>query len=378
MLGLLAPLGLALWLLSSAFDPCSAAAQPSPETSLPSATATESGPAARIEPGVWPTLGALGPGFFLRGTGTFLAHDRTAAKRLLTLGGVGFASFLGSGIVLIATGTSRRLVLPFTPLLGAGFALFITTWLADIYGAATGGRDDSVVEYTPLLETELGYRYVYDPQFAYRSFGHLRLDARRDRYRLSTFGDVALDDDNQRLGLELAYRLRGRRAEQLSADGSYLETTGAFLYHRYGSERFAVWTPTLTLDARLDLMHVGESLRGSFIEGQLGAGAELYAFDAPGSQPRDNAFGLLLIRFGFGLYFGQGRQHTGEAQLYYDHRHDDYAAGLAVRGIGGGVLGHVGLLGHYWFHRHFAASALLEFGSAVVAGLSLRHRWSPP
>ncbi|HEX6245763.1 MAG TPA: hypothetical protein VFZ61_32790, partial [Polyangiales bacterium] len=91
----------------------------------------------------------------------------------------------------------------------------------------------------------------------------------------------------------------------------------------------------------------------------------------------NNAFGMLLARFGFGVYVGSGPR-SGEAQLYYDHRHDDFAAGLGVKGIASGPLGHFGLSGRYYVTQAWGASALIELGSAVVAGLNLCYRHASP
>lgn len=330
-----------------------------------------------LEPGVVPTLASLVPGIVLRGSGTFLAKDRRSARRLFSSAAAGLVLFVGGGAVLAATGTSRRLVSTFTPVVFLGSALIFSSWLADIYGASTGGRDAVGQTVSPALEWELGYRYVYDPQFAYRSFAFARGDLRHGAWRASPSAHVALDDDNQRWSLDLARRLHGRDAREQSDDGSYVDVTHGLLYHRYGSERFAVWTPTLALEGRLDLRHVGSSLRGAFVEGQLGAGVEVYAFDATGTQAREDVFGLLLARWAFGVYFGRGRERTGEATVYYDHRHDDFAAGLGVDGIASGIVGHIGTTGHYWFHEQWGVSALLEVGSAVVTGISARYRAMP-
>jgi hypothetical protein len=347
-----------------------AAAEAEPRASSAAASATK--------PGVLPTLASIVPGVVLRGSGTFLAKDRRAAKRLFLTAGAGLVLFLGSGAVLAATGTSRRLVSAFAPLVFAGSGLIFMSWLADIYGASTGGRDAVGQTLSPPLEWELGYRYVHDPQFDYQSFAYARGDLRHGGWRASPGAYVALDDDNQRLSLDLARRLWGRHARDQSSDGSFVDLTHGLIYHRYGSEGFAVWTPTAALEGRLDLRHVADSLRGAFVEGQLGVGVEVYAFDAPGAQARDDVFGLLLARYGFGVYFGSGLRRTGEATLYYDHRHDDFAAGLGVRGIGSGVLGHIGTAGHYYFDEHWGISGMFEIGSAVVTGVSARYRASAP
>jgi hypothetical protein len=227
----------------------------------------------------------------------------------------------------------------------------------------------------PHVDVELGYLYAHDPQFRYGSFATLRGDFRASAFRASPLAYVALDDDNQRLLLELAYRPLGRTPSRRFADGSFLELATGVRYHRYGSDGFAVTTSEWHLDGRLDLARVGKPLEGSFVEGQLGAALELYHFDAPGSRSENNAFGMLLARFGFGVYVGTGPR-SGEALLYYDHRHDDFAAGLGVKGIASGPLGHFGLSGRYFLTRAWGASALLEVGSAVVAGGAVCYRYA--
>lgn len=324
-----------------------------------------------------PTLSAVVPGVLVRGSGTYLAKDKRAAKRLLSIAATGLGVFLAGGSVLAATGTSRRLASAFSPVVFVGSALFFSSWLADIYGASTGGRDALGQTTSPRIETELGYRYVYDPQFLYRSFTFVRSDLRYRSFRATPSAWLALDDDNQRVTLDLAHRFWGRRAGERSDDGSFAELTHGLIHHRYGSQGFAVWTPTLALEGRLDLRHVAPSLRGSFVEGQLGAGVEVYTFTAPGTQARDDAFGLLLARWAFGVYFGSGLRRTGEATIYYDHRHDDFAAGLGVNGIASGIVGHIGTAAHYDFDDHWGVGALLEVGSAVVTGISARYRVVP-
>ena len=90
---------------------------------------------AAPEPGVLPGLAAVVPGLLLHGSGTYLAKDRRAAKRLAIANGVGLGTLLLSGTLLVVTGTARRLVGVLTPLAVAGTGVFVTTWLADLYGA---------------------------------------------------------------------------------------------------------------------------------------------------------------------------------------------------------------------------------------------------
>jgi hypothetical protein len=331
-----------------------------------------------VKPGVLPTLAAVVPGILLHGSGAFAAGDRPLAKRLALLEAAGFGAFLTAGAVVAFTGTSRRLVGSFAPVIVMGGGVFLLGWLADIYAASTGGRDVHGAPFAAPVEAELGYRYVYDPQFAYRNFTYVRADFREHRLRVSPSAWLALDDNNQRVQLEVAGRVLGRQPGRPSPDGSYLDGVSAFTYAGYGSDEFGVYTGELRVDGRLDLAHVGRSLRGAFVDGHVGAGLELYDFQVKGAKVRDDASGILLARFGFGIYVGDSRARTGELLLYYDHRHDDYAAGLGVAGIAGGVLGHVGLAGHYYLTPTWGLTVLGEAGSAYIGGLGLRYRLARP
>ncbi|HEX5659979.1 MAG TPA: hypothetical protein VFX59_22440 [Polyangiales bacterium] len=327
-----------------------------------------------VRPGVLAGGLAVVPGFVVHGAGAFTIGDRRAARRLLITEAIGLGALIGGGTLLAVTGTSRRMIGVVAPITIAGFGLFMLSWLADIYAATTGGRDAHAPGFSPRYDAELGYAYVHDPQFRYGSFATLHADLRAHDLRLSPDAWIALDDDNQRFTLELAYRPFGRTPRRAAPDGSYAELATAFRHHRFGSDDFAVITPMWWIQARLDLARVAPTLAGAFVEGQLGAGLELYDFDVRGSKLGDNAFGLLLSRFGFGAYFGDGGARSGELFAYYDHRHDDFAAGLGVQGIGSGILGHVGARGHYFITRNWGVSGLVELGSALVTSLAVRYR----
>ncbi len=319
-----------------------------------------------------PTALALGPGFFVHGAGTFVAGDRRTGQRLLIAEAASLVAFLAAGSMLAATGASRKLVAVGLPIVATSVSLFMVGWFADIYGASTGGRDVTGTPQLARIDAELGYRYVYDPQFAYRNFIYARADLRVTRFRFSSSAWLGADDNNQRIRLDSAYRLWGRSMQRSTRDGSHTDLALGLTYHRYPDDGFAVYTPEWRVDGRLDLSHVGPSLRGAFVDGQLGYALELYAFEAASGGP--DPFGMLLARFGFGVYFGDSALHTGEASIYYDHRHDDFAAGLGVRGIAGGFLGHLGLTAHRFFWPSWGAGLLIEGGSAIVAGLSLKYR----
>jgi len=331
----------------------------------------------RVHPGLATGLATF-PGFLVHGAGAFAIGDRSTARKLVLSEVGGLGTFLAAGTLIAVTGTSRRLIGLLAPITIAGFGVFVLGFLADLYAASTGGRPDHhAPEFVPRVDAELGYLHVYDPQFAYRSFVTARSDVRSGALRVSPEAQIALDDDTQRFLLEFAYRPLGRTVRRSARDGSFLDLATGLRYQRYGSDGFAVMTPEWHLQGRIDLGRVGPSLAGSYFEGQIGAGLELYDFEVKGSRIRNNATGLLLARFGFGMYFGTGGANSGEAYLYYDHRHDDFAAGFGVPGIPAGILGHIGLRGHYFITRRWGIAGLMEVGSALVTGLSLRYRHAP-
>jgi hypothetical protein len=331
----------------------------------------------RLEPGFLPAIAAIGPGFITPGIGAFLAHDRRAARNLAMLRGSAFGTMLAAGSLIAVTGTSRRLIGTLTPFGVMGAGVFLVGWLADIYAATTGGRDARAASWSSQLEAELGYRYVHDPQFAYRNFSYARVDLRGGRFRLSPSAWLALDENNQRVSADIAFRILGQTPRRPGPDGSYLDVATALTWHNYHRERFAVYTNEWRVDGRLDLVRLGPSLSGAFAEGQLGAALEIYDFTATGEPTLEDSTGMLLARFGFGVYFGEPRARSGEVLLYYDHRHDDFAAGLGVAGVGSGVLGHVGLSGHYFITSSWGVSLLAEVGSAYIGGANLRYRFTP-
>lgn len=350
-----------------------ASAQQAAEAATTTQPRAEPGTRAWLKPGVLATGLALVPGALLHGAGSFAIGDRKGARRLGIAEASGLTTFVIAGGLIASTGTARQFIGGLTPFVIAGFGAFALSWLADIYAASTGGRDAYGPGFVPHVELELGYLYVHDPQFAYSSFASLRAALRAGAFSATPEALVALDDDNQRFVLTFAYRALGRTPRRAFSDGSFLELAAGARYHRFGRERFAVGSGEWHLDGRLDLARVGHTMRGAFIEGQLGVALELYQFQAARSRLENNAFGMLLARFGFGLYFGNGPR-SGEAQIYYDHRHDDFAAGMGVSGIGSGVLGHVGISARYFFLPSWGVSALAEVGSAVVAGANVCYR----
>ena len=254
----------------------------------------------------------------------------------------------------------------------AGMGLFLVSWLADLQGVAAPEDWRGTPSLSaPTLEVRLGTRYVYDPTVDYGTLIGPGLDLRWRRWRLSPGAWIATGGRNVRLNLEVAWRPWGPRPAAVAADGTFAEVVLGATHHRF-REDFD-WT---VLEAgargRVDLRRFAPSLNGSFAEWGLGLGWALTHYQV-GAHETD-ADGLLLARFGWGLYFGHPGGRTGEVMAYYDHRHDDYAGGAKLTGLGSGAAGHAGLEGTWYFLARWGIRAEVQAGSVYLAGLSVLHR----
>lgn len=328
----------------------------------------------RAEPGVLPGFVAAVPGLLVHGAGHMAAGDVDTGLELLWWELTGLGLIVASGAPLVLTGASREVVGPTTSVLLVGFGMFANSWLADIYGSTVGGTDSTGRLVLPAAEWEVGYRYIYDPQFQYRNFGVFGAHVRVGAWRVSPLAYVAMDDNNQRLRLEGAYRFWGPSTRPGSTRGSFLDAEAAVTWHGYERENFSVSTGELFGRGRYDLRDMAPSLRGAFTEMGLGLGTEFYTYDVAGLGFAEDASSLLLMRFGFGAYLGSG----GEAQVYYDHRHDDFAAGLALNGGASGPAGHFGIEGLVPVLDGWSATWDLQVGSAYIAGFGLRYQGGKP
>jgi hypothetical protein len=157
----------------------------------------------------------------------------------------------------------------------------------------------------------------------------------------------------------------------------HFDVTFALTHQRHRAEHFAQSLAELSLDLRYDLARLGSTLRGAFMD--LSAGYALGRIDynlAGVSVPHDLEH-LLLGRVGFGVTL-RGQSGPGSEFLaYYDHRHDDYVAGLKLTGLGSGVIGHFGLATRWFFDDQLGLLLDAQAGSAYVAGASLLFRSSP-
>lgn len=321
------------------------------------------------------SAGAVVPGAVVHGTGHWISGEAATARRLLLAEAAGLGLVFGSGSVIVLTGASRQLVGPMAAGVILGVGLFSTSMLADLYGSvSTDGGAARPLTIAPWIEAELGYRYVHDPQFSYTSLLVQRLASRVGRFRLEPSLWGSLDADNARYRAEIGYRPLGPIPHVTAPSSDHLELEIAFTQHRYAPEQFAISSAELAVGGRYDLGALGTTLRGAFVEGEVGAALQSYDYDLDGSSLPNDVESLLLARFAFGVVLRGQSAPGSEIVAYYDHRHDGYAAGLKLTGLGSGVAGHFGLAGRWFFDDRFGIALEAEVGSAYVAGGSILFR----
>lgn len=318
---------------------------------------------------------AIVPGLALHGAGHAAAGQWGTARSLFGIELAGLGVGAAGALTFWYSGASPKLVGPATALTLLGGSALVASWLADLYGViASEGGTGAPERDLPWVEAGLGYRYVYDPRFLYRNLAGASLDLRFRPVHLAASAWTALDAENQRLRATLAYRLAGPRPARAGIapadDGSFLDLSVGLTHHAYHNEQFARTLGEGFALGRLDLGRIGPTLVGSFAE--LGLG---WALGSAGyARGQSEGLTLLLMRFAFGLYVGAPGRPRGEIALVYDHRHEDYVAGLLMSGVVSGVLGHFGLEGAVYFNDLWGVAAEVQAGSAALVGLSLRYR----
>jgi hypothetical protein len=312
------------------------------------------------------------PGVLVHGSGSWVLGDEATAKRLLILEGVGVGTLGLSLAGAAVTGAARSLTGVFIATGIGGLALFSISFAADLYRVTSPPNGFGVARATPFFESQLGYLYVYDPVFSYRHFVHHGLRLQPGRVGLEFEGFHAPLEGNARVHLEPNVRLwQAATPGSDGADGSFLALSFGATRHRFDSDGFASNTFELELGSRLDSQYLVPNLHGAFCEFGLGYGWRETRFTRAAVTSRDT---LLLGGFGLGVYLGDANAQGGEVMVSYDHRHDDFAAGLKSAGLGSGIPGHIGLDARYYFSEHFGVTTTGDVGSAWVVGLGLAFR----
>jgi hypothetical protein len=317
----------------------------------------------------WPVAAALVPGVLLHGSGHFVAGEQRTGLRLAAMGGVGLAGMVAGIVSLWPTGAARQTVGPAIGLTIAGGALFTSSLFGDLYGLfAPPGGTGRAPSRTPRLLAAAGLLLVHDRVFPHTAFSHLELGIGWRWLRLGLASDVGLDRSNQRYHAPLGLRLPSGQP------GRFLEFELAVTHHRYGPQGFAFTYGELVIGGRVGLEVLGPTLAGAFLDGGLGVALGAIHYDGLGTEQDE----MLLGRFGMGMYFGHDPWGGGEARLYYDHRHDGFAGGMKIPGLGSGTMGHVGLGVLRFFGPRWGASFDVQAGSAYLATLAVVLREVAP
>ena len=333
-----------------------------PEASEPSGDASDA-EAPPISPGVLPTLAAIIPGVLIHGSGHYVAGDKKTAIKLLKWQAIGLSLAAASSLFLRLSGGSRYGNEITIPMVVTGTGLMFGTLFADIFGSAGGGNGYHYDKAANQAAT-LGYAYIHDPNFSYRHFSRAAGRVEVDDFRVEPLLWTALDDDNQRARLPIRYRI-------LSNDqGEYLEATTAFTYHHFGSEEFSTYVGELSVGGRMEMQRIGETLRGSFATMSVGAGWQVTDYSPSGLG--SDSLALLLGHYGYGFYLPK----SGELEMYYEHRRDNFTAGSSPSSRNGsGFLGHFGVKLRQPISRQFAIQAQAEIGSAYLLTTGLEVQW---
>ncbi|MBN2722709.1 MAG: hypothetical protein JXR95_01425 [Deltaproteobacteria bacterium] len=312
------------------------------------------------------------PGIIISGGGHYMTGDNTGAKKLFYAKATGLGILISGFLPILFSNASEKVMFVAYPVALTGFGLFSISTLADLFGTLNTGAKNSFSNKTPYtIQLEQNIMHVHDPQFNYDFFSYSSVFFNFRKTVSGIEGYYAPEDSNKKLKLSTSYILLGKAPSEFRNDNSKLEITVAWSWHKFPNELFSTQTYEISCGGRMELHHFHGSLKGSFSEISLGAALERVKYDF---TPTDKDYSsLLLFRFSFGIYLGSNK--NGELEIFYNHRHDDWAAGLGAGGMGDGVLGHFGIQGHYFFNKLLGVRALFEAGMAyrTVLGMVIRY-----
>lgn len=307
---------------------------------------------------------AVFPGILIHGAGSWIAGEDRAAKRLLAIEGLGLGGLVVGGGPIAYSGSSPYTIWEGVPLVVGGTGLFVSSWLADLWTAA-GGRDASRAPIAPppwaIDVTTTWLHDAYRERALLGGAGHVELG----RLGLDAGGYVDAGGASNMAELAARWRLLGAAPTgRAIGDGSRLGIRAALRRERDDDDRVTLATAEAVASGRLDLARVDPAIAGSFAELGVGAGITRTTY------PRDlhDRDAILLAGFAWGVYLGD----RGEASLFYDHRRDGLAGGLAASHAAG-FVGSVGGNAEVRVVGPWAARAQLQIGNAWVSTLGVRY-----
>ncbi len=308
---------------------------------------------------------ALGPGLLFRGVGSYVVGEKRAAKRLAITGGIGLASLIAGGVTIIASGASENTVAAI-PLVLFGAGVIFPTWFADIAVAAGLSPDGGLAKAAPPWSIELGTLWLNDP-FRSRGLGTLAVQVELGRVGIGATALLDTEGAQDTEALESRFRVFGPApsgALLTSGHSDRLHVAAAVRRHRDDPDDVTLQTAELDLRGRLELVHLDRALTRQFIDGNLGVGIERAGY------PRDehDLSSILLAGFAYGVYVGRG----SELAVYYDHRRDSMAGGIAASR----AAGFVGSIGGRLLARldsHWAVRGEVQVGNGWLWSMGLRY-----
>lgn len=351
---------------ASSAEPIVAGASAAEPSTTPGAS-VEPAPPAR--PHISPARRALAitaaiiPGVVLRGAGSWVAGEKRAAKRLAILAAAGLV-LAGAAGGLIGGTSGNPYTVPAVPLVLAGAGAILTTWAADIWTAAGGACVCGRVDAAPPWSIEVGETWLHD---AYRRRLHGRVAGRIELGRVDV-GAALLGH----VGREGWLAFGDARVRILGAAATGTEISdGSRLYARVGGrvqrddvDRTTQAVGELELGGRYDLRRLDAALRAGFVEMSTGIGLNRVRY----AKTTTEIDTLLLHRFGTGMYLP-----GGEWQIFYDHRRDGLAGGIAAYRAAG-FVGSVGANVDLRVHGPWAVRGEVQLGNAWVSTLALSYR----
>jgi len=237
-------------------------------------------------------LWALSAGFFLHGTGHYLAGDRKVAYTLLGTEVAGLL-LLSAGWLSQTFASDSAEVVPYSrPVMALGAAAFVGSWTLDLLGTFTGRAGTPRYEPVPPLPIEgvVYYTLWSDPRQGHLNVFTLglklpggRLTRWLDRFTLGFGGAWDPFTDTERplqTSGWLELRLLGAAGElgsRLSLAGEWTEEYR--LDHGYG-----VSTPAASLEGRLNLEQLFPRFRSVVIHLRWGYGLEATHYEVAGQE----------------------------------------------------------------------------------------------
>lgn len=306
---------------------------------------------------------AIVPGIVVRGAGSWVAGEKRAAKRLALVAGGSLVVGAIGGAFIGPTGGSPY-TMPMVPLVVLGVGGFMTTWVADVFTAAGGGCVCGRVLATAPWSLEVGETWQHD---AYRGRVHARVAGRIELGRVDVGGAALLHVGGDAwLGFaDARVRILGEAASgHVIADGSRLLARVGGRVQRDDVDRVTQVVGEVEVIGRYDLRRLDPALRASFVQMSTGIGGN----DVTYAGEADELDSILLGTFAWGMYLP-----TGELALYYDHRRDGLAGGIAAWRAAA-YVGSVGAAIDIGIHGPWALRGDLQFGNAWLTTLALSYR----